>query len=85
MSAMTAVDVARRFVERINVGDLDDIVALMTEDHRFIDFLDTDVVGLSSSLLLWRQSGAKSRLTSSAWLHPQDVEQESSDPPSPCD
>ncbi len=42
---MRAVDVALRFVERINARDLEGMVALMTDDHRFVDSLGKEVVG----------------------------------------
>lgn len=45
MSVMTAVDVALRFVDRINAKDIQGIVALMTEDHRFVDSLGMEIVG----------------------------------------
>jgi ketosteroid isomerase-like protein len=42
---MTPSEVVQRFVERINAGDVGGLVALMTEDHRFIDSLGEEVVG----------------------------------------
>lgn len=35
--ASDAVAVAQAFVERINARDAGGLVALMTEDHRFVD------------------------------------------------
>jgi len=34
---MRSLDVAKRFVERINAHDVDGLVELMTEDHVFVD------------------------------------------------
>ena len=36
---MTSLDVAKRFVERINAHDVDGLVALMTSGHTFVDSL----------------------------------------------
>ena len=36
---MTSLDVAKRFVERINAHDADGLVALMTRGHTFVDSL----------------------------------------------
>jgi ketosteroid isomerase-like protein len=41
----SAVDVALDFVDRINRHDLGGLVALMTEDHRFVDGLGQEVGG----------------------------------------
>ena len=41
----SAVDVALSFVDRINRHDLAGLVALMTEDHRFVDGLGQEVLG----------------------------------------
>jgi ketosteroid isomerase-like protein len=43
--AKTAVDVALAFVERINSHDVEGLVALMTEDHYFVDGLGQTVRG----------------------------------------
>jgi len=43
--AKTAVDVALRFVERINRHDVGELVALMSEDHCFADGLGQGVRG----------------------------------------
>jgi ketosteroid isomerase-like protein len=40
-----AVDVALGFVDRINRHDLGGLVALMTDDHRFVDGLGQEVRG----------------------------------------
>lgn len=53
MQAMTTVDVAHRFVDRINAKDVNGIVALMTEDHRFIDSLGVEVVGRENMRRGW--------------------------------
>ena len=37
MNERRAVDVALRFVERINRRELEPLVGLMTDDHRLID------------------------------------------------
>jgi uncharacterized protein (TIGR02246 family) len=42
MNSKGPADVALEFVERINVGDLEGLTALMTEDHTFVD-LEGDV------------------------------------------
>lgn len=39
------VEVVRRFVEAINAADVAGLVALMTEDHRFVDALGREVTG----------------------------------------
>lgn len=41
----TALDVARAFVDRINCHDVEGLVALMTEDHCFVDGLGQVVRG----------------------------------------
>ena len=41
----SAVDVALGFVDRINRHDLGGLVALMTEDHRFVDGLGQELRG----------------------------------------
>jgi len=41
----TVIDVALAFVERINCHDVDGLVALMTEDHCFVDGLGQTVRG----------------------------------------
>ena len=55
MSGMTNVDVALRFVARINAGDIDGIAALMTEDHRFIDSLGTELAGKEKMRDGWQE------------------------------
>jgi ketosteroid isomerase-like protein len=42
---MTPLEVARAFVDRINAHDVPGLVALMTEDHRFVDSLGNVVDG----------------------------------------
>jgi len=41
----SAVDVSLGFVDRINRDDVGGLVALMTEDHRFVDALGQEVRG----------------------------------------
>jgi ketosteroid isomerase-like protein len=36
---LTSLEVARRFVERINAHDVEGLIALMTADHTFVDSL----------------------------------------------
>ena len=43
--AKTALDVALEFVERINRHDAEELVALITEDHCFVDGLGQVVRG----------------------------------------
>ena len=40
---MKSVEVARQFVERINAGDIDGIVVLMSPDHKFVDSLGREI------------------------------------------
>lgn len=55
MSPALPADVVRRFVSRINVGDVDGIAELMTEDHRFIDSLGVEVVGRAEMRRGWKE------------------------------
>jgi ketosteroid isomerase-like protein len=50
----SAVDVALGFVDRINHHDLGGLVALMAEDHRFIDGLGQEVRGREQMEKGWR-------------------------------
>lgn len=52
---MRAVEVAQRFIDRINSKDVDGIVALMTDAHRFRDSLGVEVVGREKMRLAWEQ------------------------------
>ncbi len=45
MSAMSPIELVQTFVDRINAGDVEGIVALMTEDHKFTDSLGTEFRG----------------------------------------
>jgi ketosteroid isomerase-like protein len=55
-----AVDVALSFVDRINCHDLGGLVALMTEDHRFVDGLGQEV--------RWRERMEKGWVGYFAWF-----------------
>ena len=50
----SAVDVTLAFVDRINRHDVAGLVALMTEDHRFVDGLGQEVQGRESMEKGWR-------------------------------
>ena len=52
---MSALEVARRFVDRINAHDLDGLAALLTPDHRFIDSLGVESGGRQTLRDGWRQ------------------------------
>jgi len=52
---MSALEVARRFVERINAHDPDGLAALLTTDHRFIDSLGGESGGVQTLRDAWRQ------------------------------
>jgi len=54
---VTALQVAQKFVERINAADVAGLAALMTEDHRFIDSLGNVVTGREAM-----KAGCPSRL-----------------------
>jgi ketosteroid isomerase-like protein len=49
----SAVDVARAFVEAINRQDVEGLVALMTEGHRFVDSLGNVVEGREKMRAGW--------------------------------
>lgn len=49
----TPAAVARRFVDCINEHDVSGLVALMTEDHRFIDSADQRVSGRDAMRKAW--------------------------------
>lgn len=51
---MTAVAVARRFIEAINRHDLEAMMALMTEDHRLIDSGGVTLAGRDSVVDVWK-------------------------------
>ena len=46
--------IATRFNDRINAGDLDGLVELMTDDHRFVDTTGHVVSGRSACREAWR-------------------------------
>ena len=52
--ALSSLEVARLFVERINSHDLDGLAELMTADHRFIDSLGTEFSGREAMKEGWR-------------------------------
>jgi len=52
---MSALEVAHRFVERINAHDLDGLAALLTPDHRFIDSLGVESGGRQTLREGWHQ------------------------------
>ena len=51
---MTAKDIILRFVEKINKHDPNGLVALMTEDHLFIDSAGNQVQGKKKMLSAWQ-------------------------------
>ncbi|HEY0557073.1 MAG TPA: nuclear transport factor 2 family protein [Thermoanaerobaculia bacterium] len=51
---MTPLDVAQAFVDRINAQDVDGLVALMAQDHRFIDSLGQVITGRETMRGGWR-------------------------------
>jgi ketosteroid isomerase-like protein len=55
MSSDASEDLVRRFVARINARDVDGMVALMTDDHRFVDSLGSAIVGRERMRLAWEQ------------------------------
>jgi ketosteroid isomerase-like protein len=68
---VTPLQVAQKFVERINAADVAGLATLMTEDHRFIDSLDNVVSGREATRAGW--AGYFSmvpdyRLTAQQWL-----------------
>ena len=52
---MQPTDIVTRFVARINDHDPAGLAALMTEDHLFIDALDTRVAGRTAMRSGWEQ------------------------------
>lgn len=50
---MTSVEVALRFVARINAKDVEGMVVLMTDDHRFVDSLGSAIVGRDRTRRGW--------------------------------
>ena len=50
---MTVVEVALRFIEAINARDVRRLVALLTEDHRFIDSLGHTLEGRALTRPAW--------------------------------
>lgn len=55
MTESTAIELVLCFVERINAKDIAGAVALMSEDHRFIDSLGAQVVGRQEMRHAWEQ------------------------------
>jgi ketosteroid isomerase-like protein len=51
----TAEKTVRRFIERINAHDLDGIVELLSEDHRFVDSLGMVFEGRDMLRMGWGQ------------------------------
>ena len=54
MSADADVAVVTRFNDRINLGRIDGLAALMTDDHVFIDTADNVVSGKANVIDAWR-------------------------------
>ena len=52
---MTAAEVVHCFVDKINAADVEGIVGLMTDDHRFVDSLGAEVVGREEMRHGWRE------------------------------
>jgi len=52
---MSPLEIARRFVDLVNAHDLDGLVAQLTQDHRFIDSLGTEIRGRDTVREGWRQ------------------------------
>ena len=50
---LTSVEVARRLVDAINAHDVEAIVALLTEDHRFVDSVGHVVEGRTLMRSAW--------------------------------
>jgi ketosteroid isomerase-like protein len=70
------LDVAQRFVDRINAGDAAGLSALSTDDHRFIDSLGNVVTGRDKIQAGWaRYFGMVPdyRLAAEQWLADGDV------------
>lgn len=51
---MTPTEVVRAFAERISADDVDGLCDLMSEDHIFIDAMDTTVQGREAMRQGWR-------------------------------
>jgi hypothetical protein len=51
---MTALAVAQAFADRINAQDIEGLVALMTQDHRFVDSLGQVITGREAMRGGWR-------------------------------
>jgi len=51
---MTPIDVVLRFVAAINAKDVERLVAMMTDDHRFVDSLGSEVVGAEKMRQGWQ-------------------------------
>ncbi len=68
---LTPVHVIQRFVERINVADVEGVARLMTEDHRFVDSLGNVVNGREAMTKCWAAYFGMVpdyRLTADEWL-----------------
>ena len=52
---MRATDVATRFTARINGHDVSGLSELMTDDHVFVDALDSRISGRGATRLAWEQ------------------------------
>jgi len=68
--ANTAVDVALAFVDRINCHDVGGLVALMTEDHLFVDGLGQVVRGREQMEKGWLRYFSWFPTTPSKWMTP---------------
>jgi len=51
---MKPIDVALRFVERINAADLEGMGALMSPRHRLVDSLGDEIAGREKVLKAWK-------------------------------
>ena len=51
---MNAIETVLRFIEQINEHDVDELAAMMTEDHVFIDSLGQAVRGREKMRTAWR-------------------------------
>jgi ketosteroid isomerase-like protein len=52
---MSPLEIVQRFVERLNAHDLDGMVALLSQDHRFIDSLGTEARGRDTLRKGWQE------------------------------
>jgi ketosteroid isomerase-like protein len=50
---MTPIDIVLRFVAAINAKDVERVVGMMTDDHRFVDSLGSEVVGAEKMRQGW--------------------------------